>query len=381
MNQPQRTWWQDVAASLRWRSGALAAAGLLALAALLALRPASQELILTALATIVATIAQFAILLTSGAPSGERERPASMWLLNLLLLTVLHGTLWGLNLLPLMHLALGGGLLALMAAAAAWALSPYPPAAMVFAVTLLLPPIAQSALEPAGGELHQLYPVALLICAMLYITSSFNQRLRQDASRTRRQIENLQDANRDLFLEHEQTVMQAEELKGMVMTDHLTGVANRKHLDEYLAREWRRARRGDTALAIIYLDIDNFKLFNDSEGHAAGDRGLKRVAAQLKKIGRRGGDLAARYGGEEFVMVMADTNLEQASIVAERIRKSVSDLNITHPANQPYDRVTVSIGLASDVPSDDNTVEQLLERADQAMYKAKKRGKNCVVQG
>ena len=372
---------QDVTDSLRWRSSILAATGILSLALLLTLRPASQDLILIAIATIVATIAQFAILRTSGAPTEEREQPASMWLLNLLLLTVLHGTLWGLNMLPLMHLALGGGLLALMAAVAAWALSPYPPAAMVFSVTLLLPPIVQSALGLVDGELHQLYPVAILVCAMLYITSSLSYSLRRDANQTQHEMEELHDATRDLYLEHEQTTIQAEELMGMIMTDHLTGIANRKHLDEFLAREWRRARRSRTSLATIYLDIDNFKLFNDSEGHAAGDAALKIVAKQLKKIGQRGGDLAARYGGEEFVMVMADTNLEQASIVAERVRKSISDLNLPHPANQPYNRITVSIGLASVTPDNDHTMEQLLERADQAMYHAKKRGKNCVVQG
>ena len=371
MNIYWQHWWYRTSRQLLWRSHVLAVTGL---AALLLLHPASW---LTIAATITATLGQYMIIRISGAPA-EGEHPGNAWLLNFMLITVLHGALWGINILPLTH---SGSIMVVMTATATWALSPYPPAAISFITAMLLPLLTLSGLGLVSTGLHQLAPIAIFMSSMLYILGSFCYQLQQDADDNSQELKKLDDINRSLYVKNEQSSQKAKELTELTMSDPLTGIANRRRLDEFIDREWSRGRRNQTYLAVIYLDIDNFKQYNDSAGHAAGDQALVAVAKTLKAVGRRGGDLAARHGGEEFMMVMAETNLEQASVVAERIRHGVCELNIHHPDNQPHGKLTVSIGLASIIPNDSTTMEQLVERADRALYKAKKHGKNCVVQG
>lgn len=160
--------------------------------------------------------------------------------------------------------------------------------------------------------------------------------------------------------------------------DGLTGLANRRRFDEALDMEWRRAAREAEPLALLMLDIDRFKHFNDSYGHPSGDECLRRVADCVSTVLRRPADLAARYGGEEIAVILPSTDLEGAGHIAELILAAVAALGIVHPSNEPG-VVTVSIGAAVVRPGPNSRYRQdLLARADAALYRAKHEGRNCV---
>lgn len=160
-------------------------------------------------------------------------------------------------------------------------------------------------------------------------------------------------------------------------TDGLTGVANRRHFDETLAQEVARARRLKEPVALIMLDVDHFKKFNDRYGHLAGDSCLIRVAGVIDASVRRPGDLTARYGGEEFAIVAASCDGEDALTLAETLRGRIEQLAITHAAS-PAGVVTASLGVAVLVPDDSNGAARLIAMADKALYRAKGNGRNRV---
>jgi diguanylate cyclase (GGDEF)-like protein len=166
------------------------------------------------------------------------------------------------------------------------------------------------------------------------------------------------------------------EWQTLAWTDALTGVANRRALDQALDQAGRRARREGRHLSALMLDIDHFKLLNDAQGHAAGDRCLQQVAAALRDALVRPDDLLARYGGEEFVALLQDTDGQGAAVVAERLRAAVEALQLPHPAS-PWACVTVSIGVADNVHGQ-GQVTALIAAADQALYVAKCAGRNRV---
>ncbi len=158
----------------------------------------------------------------------------------------------------------------------------------------------------------------------------------------------------------------------------LTGIANRRTLDDFLDREWKRAQRETKNLSLIMIDIDFFKLFNDTYGHQAGDDCLRSVAAVLQGLMRRPGDLVARYGGEEFVAVLPETGLFGATSLAESMSKAVSALSIKHKKSAISDHLTISIGVATIAPPPEKSYVDLIAAADLAMYKAKKAGRNRI---
>ena len=166
-------------------------------------------------------------------------------------------------------------------------------------------------------------------------------------------------------------------LETLSSTDALTGLANRRRFDEALAEEWARACRGSTPLAVLLLDIDRFKQYNDTLGHQAGDDCLRDVGAILKFKVRRAGELVARYGGEEFVVIAAGADMERAHQLAESIRTAVEEGAMAHPGN-PSGVVTVSIGIAAGVPRLDERAEDFVARADAALYRAKQEGRNRI---
>ena len=171
----------------------------------------------------------------------------------------------------------------------------------------------------------------------------------------------------------------AESLRARSYIDGLTGIANRRHFDVALERELRRAQRADGALALLLVDIDSFKAYNDHFGHQQGDSCLTMVAQELAGMLKRPADLAARYGGEEFAAVLPDTTLEQARVLADRIRAHVAGLGLQQAPAAHHPTVTLSIGVAAFSRARLNAPEALIEAADKALYAAKRGGRNRVV--
>lgn len=161
--------------------------------------------------------------------------------------------------------------------------------------------------------------------------------------------------------------------------DGLTGIFNRRRFDEVIDLEWRRAARKKQSLSLILLDIDGFKGYNDNYGHLIGDQCLHQVATILNASLRRAGDFLARYGGEEFVVVLPDTDVDQAIYIAERMRQAVAEKRIEHAFSHVAPYITISVGVVSTKPGNIINHQALLELADQAMYCAKNSGRNCVV--
>jgi diguanylate cyclase (GGDEF)-like protein len=169
-----------------------------------------------------------------------------------------------------------------------------------------------------------------------------------------------------------------QRLQHISFLDGLTGIANRRRFDEFLHNEWRRALRGGSSLSLVMIDIDYFKAFNDTYGHQAGDECLTRVASALQGALRRAGDLVARYGGEEFVAVLPATPADGALAVAQTLRERVEALGVAHRGSPVSDRVTISLGVATTVPSRATSAAALVAAADRALYQAKREGRNCV---
>lgn len=171
---------------------------------------------------------------------------------------------------------------------------------------------------------------------------------------------------------------QAMELRAYSNLDSLTSIPNRRRLDEYLASEMRRAVRAATPIALIMLDIDYFKHYNDTYGHQMGDQCLIQVAAALEGTLKRPGDMVARYGGEEFVVVLVETSKSGATVLAEKMRAKVEELVIEHGHSPVAPHVTISLGVTSAVPGQACEASMLISAADQALYQAKHDGRNCV---
>jgi diguanylate cyclase (GGDEF)-like protein len=170
----------------------------------------------------------------------------------------------------------------------------------------------------------------------------------------------------------------AEILEKLALTDSLTAVANRRQFDVVIADEVKRSKRMKKGLALLLIDVDKFKDYNDHYGHAAGDLCLKRIAAALRGAARRPSDLVARYGGEEFVVLLPDTDMAGARSVASDLLAAVRGLGIAHPA---WERgiVTISIGVAVSSQQTVADPSELIERADQALYAAKQAGRDRVL--
>ncbi|AKQ56703.1 diguanylate cyclase [Bordetella hinzii] len=170
------------------------------------------------------------------------------------------------------------------------------------------------------------------------------------------------------------------ELRRLTNSDGLTGLGNRRYLDEYLAAEWARAHREQRELSLLMIDVDHFKLFNDLYGHIAGDEALKRVAGTIFACCDRSSDLAARFGGEEFAMVLPGKTAGSARLTAEKLRRNVEALQIPHAEGGTGPWLTVSLGVSTLVPASDRPYTDLIEQADRGLYEAKRQGRNRVVQ-
>lgn len=197
-------------------------------------------------------------------------------------------------------------------------------------------------------------------------------------ARVRQRTQTLEARNQELMRLRLALETANQRLKRLVSVDSLTGIANRRHFDRSLDREVRRARREGRPLSLIFLDLDEFKGFNDNYGHARGDEVLRRVAQTLNETFRRGGDFVARYGGEEFAVVLPDVDARRAALYAERLRRRIWRLAIPYTASPATDRVTISGGVATIAPSVLASPDQLLHAADKALYRAKCLGRNQI---
>ena len=196
--------------------------------------------------------------------------------------------------------------------------------------------------------------------------------------RAQHRIEALEARNQELVQQRLALLMTNERLRRLVAVDSLTGIANRRHFDRSLEREVRRARREGRPLSLIFLDLDEFKRFNDTYGHPRGDAVLRHVAQTLNETFRRGGDFVARYGGEEFAVVLPDVDARRAALYAERLRRRIWRLAIPYGNSSLADRVTISGGVATIAPHMKMSADQLLRAADKALYRAKCLGRNQI---
>ncbi|EDY85527.1 ggdef domain protein [gamma proteobacterium HTCC5015] len=169
-----------------------------------------------------------------------------------------------------------------------------------------------------------------------------------------------------------------QELKHASSTDSLTQVANRRYFEHHLEGEWQRLAREEGDLSVLMVDVDQFKHFNDVQGHQAGDQALVAVAGALQSALRRPADILARYGGEEFIVLLPNTSRSGAMRVAQIMRERVELLELEHPELDDRQHVTVSVGGAHAMVKESATSRGLIAEADKALYQAKKNGRNCV---
>ena len=240
--------------------------------------------------------------------------------------------------------------------------------------------ITGGAVEPETGGLVTVISILGLagyLVAVGNVGYVRNRQLRQMRENLRQRETDLVAANARLYEQLREIEALQQQLHEQAVRDPLTALANRRFFDSVIEREAARALRDDEPLALLMVDVDHFKNFNDSYGHQAGDECLRAIAGCLRAAARRGGDLAARYGGEEFCLVLVDTDAVVAGRLAERLRQSVAALDIVH-SGSPLARVTVSIGVAVMPAAGINDASSLLRAADRALYQAKQDGRDRV---
>ena len=243
-------------------------------------------------------------------------------------------------------------------------------------------------LAATAAHLDRLRTVSLAVrigalLLLLWVGAMFSRRLRAEADEQARLREAVSSANLALEEKVRQRTTELEaanrKLQSLSSTDGLTGLANRRSFDAVWDAEWQRALRQGLVLTVAMIDVDQFKAYNDHYGHQAGDECLKRVAQVLGAMAQRSGEMAARYGGEEFVLILPGVGRDAALAEADRIRTAVQALQIAHTYGTAAGVLTISIGVASRIPTPGNSAVDLLRAADAALYEAKRRGRNQVV--
>ena len=196
--------------------------------------------------------------------------------------------------------------------------------------------------------------------------------------RLKREIDRRKAREAELLRMTEKLEMINKTLENLINIDSLTEVGNRRYFDQLLKNEWHRAVRRSDPIALLMIDIDDFKAYNDTYGHQKGDFCLKQVAAALNEVIKRAGDFVVRYGGEEFAVVLPNTDMEGAIAVAEQLKDSITVLNIPHEQSSVGNTLTVSIGIASGIPREGIDRQQIVAAADSALYVAKSEGRNRI---
>ncbi len=207
-----------------------------------------------------------------------------------------------------------------------------------------------------------------------FITKPFNKHELLVRVKSLLRIKKLHDQLQEKVDQLEQA---KERLRELAITDGLTGLYNHRYFKQFLAKEIIRANRHATKVSLAMIDIDHFKMYNDTHGHLAGDKVLQQIAKLMDK-NLRSIDLAARYGGEEFVIVLPQTNIGAARIVAQKLQNIVENSQFEKEETQPNGKITISVGIAT-YPENSKDMESLIHCADQRLYKAKALGRNMVV--
>ena len=229
-------------------------------------------------------------------------------------------------------------------------------------------PLIKSAAFAAGANdyLVKLPDNIELVARIRYHSRSYMTLLQRDA------------AYRALRVSQQQLLDTNLVLQRLMNSDGLTGLSNRRHFDEYLELEWRRSLREQSQLSLLMIDVDYFKTYNDTFGHLEGDEALRQVAAAIREASARPSDLPARYGGEEFALVLPNTSLGGARLVAEKLRMTVEALKIPHISPTEGSSLTISIGLSTITPTPGSNCRELISAADKGLYLAKNNGRNQV---
>ena len=303
-----------------------------------------------------------------------QRQSLNAWNIQMIISSTLQGVAWGVfSVVAYQYLTLGEMVIVVMTTAgmtagAVASTSSSLGAYLGFSITTLTP----LALTFLSAEHTQTKAAGFLICLffllMLRQTRTLNQLL-IDSIANGLELEKANHRSKKL----------AKELYQLSTMDALTLIANRRGFDEALSREWQRAKRTESALTIIIIDVDNFKAYNDHFGHQAGDKCLQDIALELSHHARRAGDVVARYGGEEFALIMPDLqeggDLDTAKTVCEDIEK----LKLEHPVSNCSAFVTVSAGVHRTVPKRFEDSQQLVKYADVALYQAKAEGRNRAI--
>lgn len=303
------------------------------------------------------------------------QRRPGLTLLSFILILFILGVTWGMPYLFLLThpsamperlvvLILGG-----MAIGGIPSLAPYLSVYLAYVLPMLLPIILRHTLLFDFD--HTIFSSMLIIfLAMLVFTAlHFHKLMMRTLSLDKKQGELVRELSRS----NEQLKSAYIEIKKISRTDYLTGLANRLFFDETLEIEWKRAIREKTELSLLLIDIDNFKVMNDSFGHPEGDRYLKTIATLLLTAARRPGDFLARIGGDEFAIILPNTTLKNAAIIAENLRNSIFEYNQKNYENK---NLSICIGLSNNAMN--SSTEMLVCAADKYLYEAKSRGKNQV---
>ncbi|NOQ13595.1 MAG: diguanylate cyclase [Methyloprofundus sp.] len=222
------------------------------------------------------------------------------------------------------------------------------------------------------------YILAYTFFFVISCVTIFNYRrtMEQLIIKVDQQREMLEESNAILEAKSRELMRVNKQLALMANSDALTGISNRRHMDDHLNNEWQRAIRNHSSISFILMDIDCFKQYNDSYGHPQGDECLKKVARALNEQVNRSTDLVARYGGEEFAIILCDT--DNAEFVAEKCRQAIEQLKIPHDFSNVENVISISVGLFTYHPENGSTPGFIFDRADKALYKAKMSGKNKV---
>ncbi|QRY81709.1 diguanylate cyclase [Pseudomonas sp. PDNC002] len=232
------------------------------------------------------------------------------------------------------------------------------------------------------GSAMEMIVLAFALADRFNVMRREKARVQEELIQTQQQlVENLRTSEHELELRVAERTDELRELntrlQAMSMTDGLTGIANRRRFDQVLEQEWSHARRSGEPLALAVMDVDWFKRYNDHYGHPAGDTCLREIARALAGSAHRATDLVARYGGEEFVLLAPMTDLAGIRGMAHKLLEAVEALALHHELS-PLGRVSVSIGIAASVSGQESSAQALVERADAALYEAKKQGRNQV---